>query len=255
MKRLVFGLMLIGFGLVTIQHFSKMEAESDDAQAQQVSKEHEEQVLDSNVRKLVNEAMTLDALDKAEAMANSLSQGRQDKLAPMIALKKATFLFEQAEVYLRKAIEIERATSVPPAQTDLANPEQASPPQELHSLTQIKLRKAIELYDKARKLCEGLKDTGDMDFDFHLNYMKGEIYYRFLELVADQESAPEIFNQTLTYYKNALRNRNNDINTVINIEILIKNQNALTGGTQSPEARKKQMLNSKKFGINKSSGN
>jgi hypothetical protein len=110
------------------------------------------------------------------------------------------------------------------------------------------------MYELARKEVEKLKDTSDNDFNYNVNYLKGEIYYRFLELIADQETSQEIFNQTVTYYKQALRYRPNDINTVVNIELLIKNQSNLVSTTPN-QSRKKQMLTSKKFGINKSSGN
>ncbi len=261
MKKLVFGLMLIGFGLAAIQHFSRMEQQSDDELTQRINKTYEEEVLDNKVRDAVNKAKSNADLEKAENMMGSLPKEYRERIAPTIALKKATFVFEEAEGYLQKAVEIERASALPPPAQMVPNPEnpaeQIPAPQqerELHPLTVVNLNKAIALYEKSRKLSEGLKDTGRSDYDFHLNYLKGEIYYRLLELVADQESAPEMFNQALTYYKYALRNNNNDINTVINIEILIKNQNALGGG-QNPQARKKQMLNSKKFGVGKSTGN
>jgi hypothetical protein len=268
MKRLVFGLMLIGFGLVSIQHFSKMEEDSDDAQTRRINEYYEEQVLENKVRSMVNKAKSVADLDKAEVALADLPKQYKERIAPTIALKKATMLFEEAESYLTKAIEVERAAALPPPPPPMPPapehqggvPEQvATPPQEqpreLHPLTLANLNKATALYEQTRKLCEGLKESGYSDFDYHLNYLKGEVYYRLLELVADQESAPEMFNQALTYYKYALRSKNNDINTVINIELLIKNQQSLTGGAQNPQARKKQMLNSKKYGIGKSSGN
>jgi hypothetical protein len=266
MKKLVFGLLLIGFGLVSIQHFSKMEEGVNDELTVQINKTYEEQVLDNKIRVMVNNVKSLDDLDKIEKEMQSLPATYKERLAPIISLKRATCWFNEAEDYLRKAIEIERAVaSVPqdqpmPSATDPENPdnpEQIPPPQrsrELHPLTLINFNKAIALYEKARKECEKLKDSFDTDFDYHTNYLKGEIYYRILELVADQESAPALFNQTLTYYKYALRSRSNDMNTIINIEILIKNQNELVGNAGNPQ-RKKQMLNSKKYGIGKSSGN
>jgi hypothetical protein len=265
MKKLLFGLVFVALGLFSINYFSKMENASDNELMLRINKDYEEQVLDNSVRKMVNRARSLNDLEKAEVEMRPLSQQYKDRIAPTISLKKAALLFEQAEDHLRKAIEIENAVASPaqppmPLANDPENHdnEPIAPPQqqrELHPLTSVNLNKAIELYEKARKESEKLKDTGDIDFDYHINYLKGEIYYRLLELVADQESAPELFNQTLTYYKYALRSRNNDMNTVINIEILIKNQNNLLGNAANPQGRKKQMLNSKKYGIGKSSGN
>lgn len=264
MKKLAFSLLFIGFGLVSIQHFSKMAERVDDELTVQMNKTYEEQVLDNKIRVIVNDAKSLDDLDKAEKEMHGLPTAYKERLMPILSLKKATFWFNEAEDYLRKASEIERSVApvpqdpMPPAQNLLDNPEQIPPPQqprELHPLTLINLNKAIALHERARKECEKLKDSFNTDFDYHVNYLKGEIYYRILELVADQESAPALFNQTLTYYKYALRSRSNDMNTVINIEILIKNQNELLGDAGNPQARKKQMLNSKKYGIGKSSGN
>jgi tetratricopeptide (TPR) repeat protein len=265
MKKLFLGLLFIGLGLVSIQHFSKMEVGLDDAKTRFINEYYESQVLDNKIRAAVNQAKTIDDLDRIESQLTALSKTDRERITPTIALKKSAILFNQAEDYLRKAIEIENAVAdsggpvdpMPPP--DPENTHEAIPPPAqprlLHPLTTAHLNKAFVLYEQARKGVEKLKDSGDADFDYHLNYLKGEIYYRILELMADQESAPELFNQALTYYKYALRNRNSDINTVVNIELMIKNQNGLIGNAGNPQARKKQMLNSKKYGIGKSSGN
>lgn len=257
MKRFIFGLMFIAIGMFTIYHFSNAENNFEDMEILRMHKGYEEQVLDNEVRKTVNNAKSISDLEKAETMLQTLPQREQDRIAPYIALKKAVIWFNEAEEYLRKAAEIENATVIPDPMPLLLNPEQIPAPQQqriLHPLTTVMLNKAFNLYEKARKESEKLKDIQDSDFNYHMNYLKGEIYYRILEFLADQESAPEIFNQTLTYYKYALRNRGNDINTIVNIEILIKNQDGLVGDAGNPQ-RKKQMLNSKKYGIGKSSGN
>lgn len=260
MKKFILGCMFIGFGLAAFQHFSKMENRVDDAFLKRVNQQYEEQVLDLKIRGLVNGAKTHAELDKAEGMLQSLPQSYRENIMPTLMLRRSVLLFGEAEELLQKAIEIERAVVLPPQpmppidQHD--NPEQIPPPaRELHPLTLVNLNKAIALYEKARKNTEALKDDGTADFNYHLNYLKGEIYYRMLELVADQESAQEIFNQALTYYKYALRSRNNDMNTVINIELLIKNGGGLVNNAGNPQAKKKQLLTSKKYGIGKSSGN
>lgn len=260
MKQLIFGLMFLVFGVFTIYHFSDMENEVEDAQTLKIQQSYEEQVLDNKIRSLVNKAKSISDLEEAEGMLQTLPQKEQDRIALYITLKKAAIWFNEAEEYLRKAAEIENATVSPDLPSilppDPEHPEQIPAPQQRvsHPLTTVMLNKALSLYEKARKESEKLKDIGDLDFNYHMNYLKGEIYYRILEFIADQESAQEIFNQTLTYYKYALRNRGNDINTIVNIEILIKNQNDLVGNAGNPQ-RKKQMLNSKKYGVGKSTGN
>lgn len=269
MKKLLLGLLFVGLGLVSLLHFSKMEAELEDDQTLSINTFYNAQVIDNKVRTLVNQAVTLDDLERVESQLESLSKESKDKIGPTIALKKSAILFAQAEDYLRKAIEVENAVfepkvieqPMPPPDPENPpdNPAEVLPPptaqpKVLHPLTIVNLNKATALYEQARKAVEKVKDSGDADFDYHLNYLKGEIYYRILELIADQESAPELFNQALTYYKYALRNRNSDINTIVNIELMIKNQSGLMGNG-NPQARKKQLLNSKKYGISKSSGN
>lgn len=262
MKRLLFGLILVAGGVFTIVYCSQVEKDAENEYELQMSKAFDEHLLSDKVRSLVNNAKTLQEIETAEMLVQTIPD--KNEVAPILALKKSTIIFNEAEDYLRKAIEIERAATLPPEPPPMPPatneageviPPPQPQPRELHPLTLANLNKATALYEKARKEMEKVKDTGDANFDYHMNYLKGEIYYRLLELVADQESAPELFNQTLTYYKYALRNRNNDINTVINIEILIKNQNDLTGGNNQPQARKRQMLNSKKYGVGKSSGN
>lgn len=267
MKKLVIGLMFIAIGVFSIHYFSKMEKDDDDYVTLKINKSYDEQLLDNKVRNMVNTAKSIDDLDKAELAMQSLPKEYQERITPTITLKRAVLLFSKAEDYLRKAVEIENAVAAqgpmpphdpenPDSSAEQLPPPQPAPPQrELHPLTLINLNKATALYERARKEAEKLKDTGNPDFDYHLNYIKGEIYYRILELMADADSAQEIFNQTLTYYKYALRSRNSDINTVVNIEILIKNQNSLLANANNPQARKKQALSSKKYGVGRSTGN
>ena len=265
MIRLVFGLLFVGIGVFSIHYFSNMEKEDVDYVTLKINQAHDEQVLDNKIRDMVNKAVSIDELDKATLAMISLPKEYQERLMPTITLKKAAILFSEAESYMRRAIEVENAVVLPqglppmpppdPENPD-QQPEQLPPPQrELHPLTLVNLNKAIALYEKARKESEKLKETGNPDFDYHMNYLKGEIYYRILEIMSDPDTAQELFNQTLTYYKYALRNRNSDINTIINIEILIKNQNNLLANANNPQARKKQMLSGKKYGIGRSSGN
>lgn len=267
MKRLLFGLVFVAIGVYSVHYFSNAEKNTEDEITLKINKSYDEQVLDNDIRTAINKAKSISDLEKAERDMQSLPKEYQERVAPTVALKKATVWFNEAEEYLRRAIEIENAAAVPPGppmpMADPENHEEGGPevipaPQqqrELHPLTVDSLNKAFALYEKARKESEKLKDGDDSDFNYHMNYLKGEIYYRVLEFLAEPDTAQELFNQALTYYKYALRYRNNDINTVVNIELLIKNQNNLLGNAAGPQARKKQMLTSKKFGIGKSSGN
>ena len=270
MKKLMIGVFFFVLGVILVNYFTKMEAKYENVVPAEASL-RAEQIKENELRDLLNKAKTLKDMDVVEQKMQEL--GNKDELTQYFAIKKSRLLFEEAEMYMRRAVEIEQAVfipdpfvPVPPVpMVDPNNPYAVSPippigppigpPRIYHPLTIANLEKAFALYDKARKESEKLKEGDDNNFNFNMNYLKGEIYYRILELMADQESAPELFNQTLSYFKFALRNRNNDVDTSVNIELLIKNQNSLMGNANNPQARKKQMLNSGKFGIGKSSGN
>jgi hypothetical protein len=252
---------------VLMNYFTRMEATHEDVVPTEVNL-RAEQVKENEIRSLLNNAKTLEEIELVEQKMQELAN--KDKVAQYVAIKKSRLLFEEAEMYMRRAVEIEKAVFIPdppkPVPVPMVDPNNPyatpttpmpppEPPRIYHPLTLVNLEKAFALYDKARKESEKLKESDDNDFNFNLNYLKGEIYYRILELMADQESAPELFNQTLSYFKFALRSRNNDVDTSVNIELLIKNQNSLMGNANNPQARKKQMLNSGKFGVGKSSGN
>jgi hypothetical protein len=239
--KLVVGLGFLAAMVVVGIYFYKAQEKSTQTAIAKADKEFDDQWNEHKARYLINSASTQRELTEAEEVVVRLPKVRKEHLSTYVNLKRSLFYFNEAEDYLRKAVEIEVA---------------AGDGQNLHPLAKSALEKAIVLYEKSRKEAEKLKETGDPNIDFSINYLKGEIYYRFLELAVDKEMAAEIFNQTVTYYKQALRNKPNDINTVVNIELLIKNQSRLLGGAATdPQQKKKQMLTSKKFGVNKSSGN
>lgn len=236
MKRLVFGVIFlvlgIGFYVYNIEEILIGE------QVRLAEDRYQDELQFNEVRALVNKANTIEELDQVLKVVDL----DKDKLLPIIGLKRSLLLFNEAEGHLMKAVEIENAL------TDDSK-------QNLHPLTVKELNKAIQLYETARKEVEQIKEQKNLTFDYQLNYLKGEIYFRHLEIMATQETALEMFNQTVTYYKYALRHKPSDVNTVVNIEILIKNQNKLLADASNPNGKKKTMLNSKKFGVNKSSGN
>jgi hypothetical protein len=241
MKRLIFGLFFLILGLGLFFYFSHLRESTTEAQIANAELFCAILVTNNEARRIVNEAVTTQELDKAQSLTETLPQKQKDDLLPIIALKRSRILFDEAEKFMRQAVEIEAAAS--------------NDSKSLHPLTVVVFNKAAVLYEQSRKESEKIKETTDPNFNYHLNYLKGETYYRFLEMFSDQETAQEMFNQAVTYYKYALRNRPSDINTVVNVELLIKNQNNLLANASSPQSKKKQMLNSKKFGINKSSGN
>ncbi len=237
MKKLIAAFVLLGCTIAAWLYFERLESSIENNAKSKVDADYARQENEHYLGGLINGATSSAELGgPTEIMVKDFA-----KLSQKFYLKRSLLYFEEAEVNLRRAVEIETAAG--------------GIGDSLHPLTKLALDKAVKLYEKARKEVEKVKEDKDDDLNFYTNYLKGEISYRFLELIADKESAPEIFNQTVMYYKQALRCKPNDINTVVNIELLIKNKDKLMGSGTGPQQRKKQMLNSKKFGVNKSSGN
>lgn len=93
------------------------------------------------------------------------------------------------------------------------------------------IEEAFEHYRVAKKKIDSLMaDDEDDNFNFHLYYTRGNIYYRILMFLASKEEAVGIFNQTASSWKKALSFRKKDIYTEINLEILRKNQDKLIQG-------------------------
>lgn len=262
------GIFFFALGFILFKHFQKMEVAFDNNKPMEDTS-YLSKVKENELNELLNNAKTVEDVELVEQKMQDLDN--KDQLVQYAAFKKSKLLFEEAEKYMRQAVEIERAVYIPSPKSAVqapmvdpnnpyATPTTPTPtesvdPRIYHPLTIENLNKAFALYEKARKESEKLKEGNDSNFNFNINYLKGEIYYRVLELMSDQDSATELFNQTLSYYKLALRSRNNDVNTTINIEILIKNKNSLMSNANNPQARKKQMLSSGKFGVLKHSGN
>lgn len=256
MSRLFLGVFLLILGAAYIIGFSDKNVEQKDYALLRAEQDYQEEVSEYEIVKLVNKSSTLKEVQVAEELVKTLPAKSQKDISPVLSLKKALLLFRSAEEYLKRAAEIETAFSG--AAEYIPDPENAQPenPQQLlHPLAAEMLKKAFELYEQARKEIELLNDDRDYDYNFSLNYLKGVVYYRYLELFSDKESAPELFNQTLSYFKRALRFKSGDIDTVINIELLIKNQSGMGGNGGANNARKRQVLTSKRYGVSKSTGN
>jgi hypothetical protein len=264
MKKLLFGLSLIALAYAShlyLDHKQSQSAKTDTSAAKEI---YNNQNAYNNMSLLINKAESLEHIEIIESLMPDLSKQNREKLAPYISLKKASLLFNQGEYYLRRAGEIESSVAEPkqpPMISDDPENHQGveqlpSPqPQQYHPLTVEMVKKAVDFYERARKEADKLTESVDVDFNFGLNYLKGEIYYRHLELLADNDTAQELFNQTLNYYKLALRYKPGDIDTVVNVELLIKNQSNLLADANNPQVKRKQMLNVRKAGLGSGRGN
>ena len=231
MLKLLFGLTFLLLGFASFIYFETQEINVSVENDISNEREYLSQVKLNEIKRQINN----NKLDVKNV---------QEDLSPYLALRRAVAFFDEAESNLFRGLDIQRSVAIPQAEE-----------QEMHPLTRESLQKAAECYEKARKEVDNISENKDVAFNYNLNYIKGEIYYRYLQYMSDQDNAQELFNQTLNCYKNALKYRMADINTVVNIELLIKNKSAFIGDAANPQAKKKQMLNIKKAGVSKGSGN
>jgi len=261
MKKLVFGLVLVVGAYASYLYLDHKQVQLTKADTIASAIAYENRIAFRDVSLLINKADSLEHIAIIESLITDLSNQNKEMLSPYVSLKKASLLFNRGEYYLKKAIEIESAVVIqqpagPPMEDpDNPNGELIQAPRQYHPLTDEMLKKATDLYEEARKEADKLTEGADNDFNYSLNYLKGEIYYRYLELLADNDTAQELFNQTLGYYKIALRYKPGDIDTVVNVELLIKNQSSLLANANNPKAKRKQMLNVRKAGFGSGRGN
>ena len=257
---------MFGLGFIILAYASYWYLDHKQAQLIKTNKVaarevYENQVTFNDISLLINKAESLESVSVIESLMTGISKQNKDKLSPYVYLKKASLLFNQGEYYLKRASEIESSVGVQksadPPEIDPENPgaEPMQAPQQYHPLTIEALKKATDLYEEARKEIDKLTENDDPEFNYGLNYLKGEIYYRFLEFLSDNDTVQELFNQALNYFKIALRYRPGDINTVVNIELLIKNQSQMLANANNPQGRRKQMLNVRRAGFGNSRGN
>lgn len=267
MKKLIFGLGFLTLAYISFIYLGHMQSKFTKAELDSMNDNYSNQILLNKLHTELNKVNSLNDIGLIGKELQDLNQVDKIKLEPYVILKRASLLFNQGEQYLRRAGEIEFALTAPPeskkvmpaAEGDPENPIEVMPPPEqqrtYHPLTMETLEKAISYYEQAKKEADKLSEGSDADFNYSLNYLKGEIYYRFLQFLSDAENAQELFNQTLGHYKVALRYRPGDINTVVNIELLIKNQSSLLSNANNPQVKQKQMLNLRKAGLGSSKGN
>lgn len=152
----------------------------------------------------------------------------QAAFKPALELKKTIFTFEKAEKELLRAMQFSTVINGG----------------EGHPLTQEILFNALKLYKEAKIAVDSLATIkGNDDYNFCLYYLKGDIYYRILQLVATPEEIPGIFDQTVDAYKQALLVKPRDIDAEINVELLRKNKNALLArGNMFGDQQMKQLI-------------
>lgn len=244
-------LVIVGIGVVAYGSWAQREQDVLDRVRWQETKDTEKYVsfVDKfNKARLKNEFQTL------EKEFVSLPKKYQESLGGKIKLKMAILNFSEAEELLDRARRLQASLSIPgtlPEKRQVGVDHEGKPvwvqdppePPKAHPAAMELLNKAIPVYHECKREIDRLGEVkGDDLHNFHLNYVKGEIYHRYTQLFATQETARELFNQTVTYYKHALRYKPADTDTVINIELLIRDEQGMAGGA-GPQQQRTKMLN------------
>lgn len=172
------------------------------------------------------------------------------RLTAYLKLRQNMARFKAAEEMLGRAVAIQNAFNPPPEAVPFETPgteeeeaAKAPPPQpKIHPIAQDLINKAITLHRKVKQDIDKLRPYPDPEFRFAFHYLKGEVYYRHLQLDASGETMTEVFAEILESYKKALQDRPKDTNTVINIELLIKNQKKLMNNAEQPRLQRQQNL-------------
>ncbi len=102
---------------------------------------------------------------------------------------------------------------------------------------------AVEDYKMAKERIDGIKEIeGNNDFNFSLQYARGNIYFRVLSVIASNDEKREFFEQTALAWERALDFKEKDQDTQINLEILKQNQSNLLSGSTGNNVQKLKQI-------------
>ena len=255
MRKLIFlGVLLLaaGIGVVAYGRWAQQKQNITDDSRWEEIKQAEKYA--SFVKKF-NTVASKDDFTALEKDLSSLPKKYQESLGPQIKLKVAILNFAEAEDLLDRARGMQQSLtvpSIPPAPRQVGVDAMGQPvytqdppePPKIHPAAMELLNKATPLYKDCKREVDRLAEVkGDDTHNFRLNYIKGEVYHRYTQLFATQETVRELFNQTVTCYKHALRYKAADTNTVINIELLIRDEQGMAGGPGPGQQQQMKLLN------------
>ena len=131
----------------------------------------------------------------------------------------------------------------------------APPAKAPHPLVLEALNDAIKLYEESKDEIDLVGEIGNSnDFNFVLNYTKGEIYFRSTQFLSNKETAVEYFNQTVESFKKALKFNPRNINTEINIELLINKKDQMLQNANKPGHQRLRQLQQIQPGMGNNQG-
>lgn len=251
---------LLGVGLV---YYSNSEAEKYESQV--AAEKANQLMLAKQVDFLARIGKNTDraSLLAMESELNLFDKSFKDAVLPHLNLRIAVVTLADADDKFERARALQVSLVLPPEppSPEPPNPMYPNgqppqpPPPKIHPSVQAIVDQAIPLYEDAKKRIDKVQEQkGDSNFNYSLHYLKGEVYFRHLQILATKETQQELFRQTMNEYKLALRERPGDVDTSINIEILIKEGQGGGGGGDDPNGRRNKMLN-QTAGFGRTKGN
>ncbi|MFH1759071.1 MAG: hypothetical protein ABH822_00735 [Patescibacteria group bacterium] len=206
--------------------------EQDKVEKQQASVENEVDRYEKLVNQLYSQLSQANQLDNLQLIEQSIKQLKKEderELRPQLDLAFAEYYFQEAEDNIFRARSIIEATGES-AEKDGVN-----------VIADQYINRAFDYYRQAKEKIDALPEiVGNDGYNFHLYYTKGNIYFRYLLLMAQREEALEIFNQTAQSWGTALRFKEKDLDTEMNLEMLnIKKQQALQNASHGQRQRVK----------------
>lgn len=266
MKILLFGIVVVvlGAGAVAYGHYLNEDYIARIAEYETVVENIQSQ---KNFLKQVDNAKNRHELIALEGKLSAYPKDFQDKVGPHIGLRIISTTFDEADDIFDRARKLQLSLVLPEPEPQLQQslepqddpykhaPMAPPPPPkipEIHPVAQALADKAMPLYEEMKKRIDKMSNIdGDDNYNFAFHYTKGEVYYRYMQFFGTQETIKELYKQTVNEFKLALRYKPGDVNTVINIELLIKND---PGGGQNSEKNRQKMLN-QSAGFGRSKGN
>jgi hypothetical protein len=85
-------------------------------------------------------------------------------------------------------------------------------------------------------------------------YTKGCIYFRHLQLLSTPDNAEETFLNSLNAFKNSLKYKDKDLNSQINIELLLQQKEKMMAQAKKPREERVQQLTSPLVGASPNKG-
>ena len=239
--KIIISLALLGYWLI-----SKSRAEGLQAKARQkelVSAERQEKERIYQFEERLAGAVTLEDFQLLEKALEQLPVKAKEKLKSHLELSLACYYFDRAEENIFRAKSILAVTGVEGSEGG-RNP-----------IAEKYISESFRYYRAAKKKIDALeKSASDSEYNFHFFYARGNIYFRYLSLIAEEGEMQDVFNQTVLAWREALVYREKDIDTEINLEILRKNQDQMMKNATGGSYERMKMLPQQGVGLGKPRG-